>query len=156
MFSNRDRKAARKAELSLNSETYRAYNHGADTECNTTLDHEHDHIYEDHSTNRAIHNNNNNNLFLQTDGGCRTLGMSATGWRLRTYRTNKHDNCITLARGGTIHDSNMTSLEIEAKAMLGAITFIDRELNKANPLKIQKQTQFGKRRRQLEHKREET
>ena len=67
--------------------------------------------------------------YLQTNGGCRHKGHSATGWRLRTQGLG--NSAVTIAEGGAIHNGNMTSLEIEAHAMLEALRFIESQMQQA-------------------------
>ena len=69
------------------------------------------------------------NFYLQTDGGGRHKGTSATGWRLRT--TGKGNTANTIAEGGTIYNENMSSLDIEAYAMLEALRYIDSSMQQA-------------------------
>ena len=69
------------------------------------------------------------NFYLQTDGGCRHEGHSATGWRLRAQGLG--NSAVAMAEGGTIYNCNMTSLEIEAHAMLEALRFIESQMQEA-------------------------
>ena len=90
-----------------------------------------DHVYNTRTHERLNEIwNQKRNFFLQTDGGCRKKGFSATGWRLRV--TNAQTNkAYTLAYGGTLHNSNLSSLHIEALALLEAVTYIDLQMLQA-------------------------
>ena len=107
----------------------RELNFGADNQCNIVMDTGLNHLILHHAT---LHNriwSRKKNFYLQTDGGCRHEGHSATGWRLRTQGLG--NSAVTIAEGGTIYNCNMTSLEIEAHAMLEALRFIESQMQEA-------------------------
>ena len=100
----------------------RELNHGADSQCNKTLDNNSKHCFEAKDVSKYIHRTFN--LFVQTDGGCRGDGRSASGWRIRAINCLK-DEPKDIALGGTIYDGNHSSLDIETKALNEAITYLD-------------------------------
>ena len=64
------------------------------------------------------------NLFIQSDGGCRFAGYSATGWRIRASDPRTL-TCITIAEGGTLHVGNLSSTHIETLALHEVVTHVD-------------------------------
>ena len=114
----------------------REFNHGADQQCNTVMDKGNSHYKM--SRNFTLNNNitriwtNKNNFFLQTDGGCRNRGYSSTGWRLRSIGAS--NTAYTVSVGGTLFESNPSSLEIEAHALLEALQYTDNLMQTARLL----------------------
>ena len=103
----------------------RELNYGADSLCERVLDSK-SNVLETHP-NLKEYIANRANLFIQSDGGCRGDGISATGWRIRASHPGSR-KCITVASGGSIVQGNLNSLHVEALAMHEATRFLDRLL----------------------------
>jgi len=130
----------------------RELNHGADTQCNLTLDKNKTHMYEHHKIKQFIHKGVN--LFIQTDGGCRGDGRSASGWRIRAVKGSNNE-CTTIAQGGTLYNNNHSSLDIEAKALNEAIEYLDNIRNSANNNEQQQQQQQHRQQQQQQQQQQQ-
>ena len=54
---------------------------------------------------------------MRSDGGCRKTGVSATGWRIAAVHPRDCKRAVTIAKGGSLIEGNLSSLEIEAIAL---------------------------------------
>ena len=54
---------------------------------------------------------------MHSDGGCRKTGVSATGWRIAAVHPHDFKRVATIAKGGSLIQGNLSSLEIEAIAL---------------------------------------
>ena len=92
---------------------YREYNKTADKVCNTIMD-----------NNKDIHTNiptppptdPHTHIFAQSDGGCRHTGTSSTGYAIKTHNSNTNTTTL-ITTGGTIINSNLSSLTVETIAL---------------------------------------
>ena len=67
---------------------------------------------------------NRPHLFVQSDGGCRGDGISATWWMIRVSHSGSR-KCTTVASGESIVRGNLSSFHIEALAMHKVTGFLD-------------------------------
>ena len=100
----------------------RALNYGADTQCEIVLDNCLSFVEKHRNFHEIV--KHGANLYIQSDGGCRHMGHSATGWRIRAVNPI-NNNSMTIASGGTLHTCNYSSLHIETLALNEAVNYLD-------------------------------
>ena len=93
---------------------YRELNKPADRVCNITFDTETSFTWKQPNYDSFI--NNNNNLYISSDGGCRYKGHSATGWRIIAVHSD-NNTAVVIAHGGTLIKQNLPSLHVELLAL---------------------------------------
>ena len=109
---------------------YREFNKSADKQCNIALDNGHSHL--------SLHPRcytylaRRANIFLQSDGGCRHLNASATGWSIKAIHPD-NSKLVILARGANLITTNHNSLTIEAIAMDEALAWFHDSHFQATP-----------------------
>ena len=108
----------------------RVLNYGADKQCEKVLDDCSSFIW--HHSNFLRFLSLEANLFIQSDGGCRFNGYSATGWRIRAS-DSRTLTCTTIAEGGTLHVGNLSSTHIETLALHEVVSHVDNYIYETRP-----------------------
>ena len=93
----------------------RELNTEADSACHVVLDR--NASFKWFSKNFAKHVRCNQHIYMHSDGGCRNTGVSATGWRIAAVRPRDFTRVVTIAKGGSLIEGNLSSLAIEAIAL---------------------------------------
>ena len=99
----------------------RKFNSAADARCNTVLDSGRSHLFVHSDIQYFI--NNRHNLLIQSDGGCRYVGSSATGWRVIAFDPDGGP-AVTIAAGGSLLAGNYFSFSVEARALHEVLTIV--------------------------------
>ena len=93
----------------------RELNTEADSACNLVMDR--NSSFQWFSKNFEKHVRCSQNIYMHSDGGCRKTGISATGWRIAAVHPRDFTRAVTIAKGGSLIEGNLSSLEIEAIAL---------------------------------------